>query len=55
MLVILWGLSFLRDHKNKRLALSQASFIEKILAYFNMQNSKKVSMPSRHGIHLSQD
>ena len=49
------GIKLMRDRKNKRLALSQASFIEKILARFNMQNSKKVSMPSRHGVHLSQD
>ena len=47
------GIKLMQDCKNKRLALSQASFIEKILAHFNMQNSKKMSMPFRHGVHLS--
>ena len=33
----------LRDHKNKVLALSQATYIEKILKRFNVENSKKNS------------
>ena len=49
------GIKLMRDCKNKRLALSQASYIEKILVQFNMQNSKKVSLPSRHGVYLSWD
>ena len=48
-------IKLLRDRKNKRLALSQASFIEKILARFKIENSKKVTIPSRHGVHLSRD
>ena len=48
------GIQILRDRKNKRIALSQASYIDKILARFSMQNSKKGLLPFRHGIHLSQ-
>ena len=43
----------LRDQKNKVLALSQALYIDKILARFSMENSKKRTLPFRHGIHLS--
>ena len=35
------GIQILRDRKNKRIALSQASYIDKILTKFSMQNSKK--------------
>ena len=49
------SIKLMRDRKNRRLALSQASYIEKILVRFNMQNSKKVSLPSRHGVYLSRD
>ena len=42
------GIKLMRDRKNRSLALSQASYIKKILVQFNMQNSKKVSFPSRH-------
>ena len=47
------GIKLMRDRKNRRLALSQASYVEKILVWFNMQNFKKVSLPSRHGVYLS--
>ena len=40
------GIKVLRDRKNKLLALSQASYIDKILAKFNMENSKRGSLPS---------
>ena len=49
------GIQILRDRKNKRIALSQASYIDKILARFSMQNSKKGLLPFRHGIQLSQE
>ena len=49
------GIKLMRDCKNRRLALSHASYIEKILVRFNIQNSKKVSLPSRHGVRLSRD
>ena len=35
------------------LALSQATYIDKVLTRFSMQNSKKGLMPTRHGIILS--
>ena len=35
------GIKLLRDQKNRMLCLSQAGYIDKILARFSMQNSKK--------------
>jgi hypothetical protein len=49
------GIRILRDRKNKRIALSQDSYIEKILSRFAMQNSKKGQLPFRQGIHLSKE
>ena len=37
------------------LALSQALYIDKILARFSMGNSKKGTLPFRHGVHLSKE
>ena len=37
------------------LALSQALYIDKILARFSMENSKKGTLPFRHGVHLSKE
>ena len=48
-------IKILRDRKNKLLALSQALYIDKILARFNMENSKRGTLPFRHGIHLSKE
>ena len=45
----------IRDRKNKVIALSQASYIDKILVRFSMQNSKKGNLPSRHGVHFSKE
>ena len=45
----------IRDRKNRLLALSQASYIDKVLARFSMQNSKKGQLPTRHGIVLSKE
>ena len=47
------GIQIIRDRKNKLLALSQASYIDKVLARFLMQDSKKGLLPTRHGIILS--
>ena len=49
------GIKLIRDRKNKLLALSQASYIDKILVRFNMENSKRGSLPFRHGIHVSKE
>ena len=37
------------------LALSQALYIDKILARFSMENSNKGTLPFRHGVHLSKE
>ena len=49
------GIQIFRDRKNKMLALSQASYIDKILENYGMQDSKKGQQPMRHGIALSKD
>ena len=49
------GIQIIRDRKNRLLALSQASYIDKVLAQFSMQNSKKGQLPTRHGIILSKE
>ena len=38
-------IQIIRDRKNKILALSQASYIDKVLARFSMQDSKKGLLP----------
>ena len=47
------GIQIIRDHKNKKLALSQATYIDKVLNRYLMQNSKKGLLPFRNGVHLS--
>ena len=49
------GIQIIRDRKNILLALSQASYIDKVLARFSMQNSKKGQLSTRHGIILSKE
>ena len=49
------GIQIIRDRKKRLLALSQASYIDKVLARFSMQNSKKGQLPTRHGIVLSKE
>ena len=49
------GIKLMRDRKQRILGLSQALYIDTILARFNMQNSKKGFLPFRHGITLSKD
>ena len=49
------GIQIIRDCKHKLLALSQASCIDKVLARFSMQDSKKGLLPTRHGIILSKE
>ena len=40
------GIQIIRDHKNKLLELSQASYIDKMLAQFLIQDSKKGLLPT---------
>jgi hypothetical protein len=49
------GIKLIRDRKNRMLGLSQATYIDVILARFSMQDSKKGFLPFRHGINLSKD
>ena len=49
------GIQIVKDRKNKLLELSQASYIDKVLARFSMQDSKKGLLPTRHGIILSKE
>ena len=49
------GIQIIRDCKNKLLELSQASYIDKVLARFSMQDSKKGLLPTQHGIILSKE
>ncbi|NBI56472.1 hypothetical protein EIZ48_29120, partial [Photobacterium alginatilyticum] len=47
------GIKLIRDRKRRMLGLSQASYIDDIVARYSMQDSKKGFLPFRHGIHLS--
>lgn len=49
------GIKLLRDRKHRMLGLSQAIYIDKILARFSMQDSKKGFLPFRHEISLTKD
>ena len=47
------GIKLMRDRQKRMLALSQASYINEILARFSMQDSKKGFVPFIVGISLS--
>ena len=49
------GIQILRDRKNRQIALSQASYIDKMLSRYVMQDSKKGMLPFVHGVHLSKE
>ncbi len=49
------GIQIFRDRKNRKLALSQASYIDKMMGRYVMQDSKKGMLPFRHGVYLSKD
>ena len=49
------GIKLWRDCKNKILGLSQTGYIDKVLEWFSMQNSKKGLLPFRHGVPLFDD
>ena len=49
------GIQIFRDRKNRTLSLSQASYIDKVMDRFSMQDSKKGQTPFGHGISLSKD
>ena len=43
------------DRKRRIMRLSQATYIEKVLSRFFMDNSKKGLLPFRHGLAFSKD
>ena len=47
------GIKLLRDRQKRLLGLSQASYIDEILARYSMQDSKKGFVPFRVGSSLS--
>ena len=49
------GIQIVRNRKNRTLAMSQASYIDKVLSRFKMQDSKRGLLPFRYGIHLSKE
>ena len=49
------GIKVTRDRRKRMLSLSQASYIDTVLARFSMQNAKKGFLPFRHGVPLSKD
>ena len=49
------GIKLWRDQKNRILGLSQAGYIDKVLDWVSMQNSKKGLLPFRYGVPLSDD
>ncbi|KAA0052191.1 gag/pol protein [Cucumis melo var. makuwa] len=49
------GIQIIRDCKIKTLALSQATYIDKMLVRYSMQNFKKDLLLFRHGVHLSKE
>ena len=49
------GIQIFRDRKNRTLSLSQASYIDKVMDRFSMQDCKRGQTPFRHGVSLSKD
>jgi hypothetical protein len=51
--VYILGIQIYRDRSKRLIGLSKDAYIDKILNWFNMQDSKKGSLPMSHGITLS--
>jgi hypothetical protein len=47
------GIKFYRDRSKRLIGLSQDTYIDKVLKWFNMEEAKKGFLPMSHGIHLS--
>jgi hypothetical protein len=47
------GIKIYRDRSKKLIGLSQDAYIDKILNWFNIQDSKRGFLPISHGITLS--
>jgi hypothetical protein len=48
------GIRFYRDRSKRLIGLSHDTYIDKVLKWFNMEQSKKVFLPMSHDIDLSQ-
>ena len=49
------GIKLFQDKKRRIMGLSQATYIEKVLSRFSMDNSKKGLLPFRYGLAFSND
>ncbi|KAA0065369.1 gag/pol protein [Cucumis melo var. makuwa] len=49
------GIQIVWNRKNRILTMSQASYIDKMLSRYKMQNSKNGMLPYIYGIHLSKE
>ena len=47
-------IQIIRYRKNRMLVLSQATYIDKMLTQYSMQNSKKDLLPFKNGVYLPQ-
>jgi hypothetical protein len=48
-------IKLLPNHRNRMIGLSQASYIDMVLAMFTMLDSKKWLLPSRHGFPFTKE
>ena len=46
------GIQIYRDRSKRLIALSQSTYIDKVLKRFKMENSKKGNLPISHGLVL---
>ena len=53
--VFILGIRMYRDRLKRLLALSQFTYIDKILKGFSIENSKKGLLPMSHGIYIFKD
>ena len=51
--VYILGIKIYRDRSKRLLVLSQSTYIDKVLKWFNMSEAKKGFLPISHGIRLS--
>ena len=47
------GIKIYRDRSKRLIGLSQDTYIDKVLKWFNMEEAKKGFLPMSHGIYLS--
>ena len=51
----IFGMKICRDRKNRKLMLSQADYVEKVLQHFSMENAKAVSTPLPSHLKLTKE